>query len=272
MTIQGGALVGNREGTLPTTGFRGVNGTYTADEGVLDPINDPLFIAGGDLDVDRFLVATGGPDVRSARERMKLKHLSHRAAHAIFKGSNASDPKEFNGLQVRCVDTQLIDAGSTSGGDALSIAKLDATIAAVPDCNALAMSTQMATLLSTAAKSTSLAGTVTFKPTEFGLRMRHYNEIPIIEIGQPNHVYSTLSFSEANPGGGSSVGTSIYALRFAEDGVAAIQHSDPMVDDLGMLDSGAIFRTRFEWYFGLTVGDKFSLARLRGIKNAAVVA
>ena len=47
--IQGNALRYNREQTLPGIGFRGVNEQYQESTGILNPVSEPLVIAGGDL-------------------------------------------------------------------------------------------------------------------------------------------------------------------------------------------------------------------------------
>lgn len=54
-SIAGNAYKYNRESSLPGVGFRGVNEAYTASVGVLNPLTEALVIAGGDLDVDKFI-------------------------------------------------------------------------------------------------------------------------------------------------------------------------------------------------------------------------
>lgn len=272
-TIKGSAKRFNREGTLAGTAFRAIGGSFTASESTYDPVTEPVFPAGGDLDVDTYEIRTGGESVRSDQEKMKIKSLAHRVAHAVVKASNATDPTEFNGLQTRCVGTtNLLAAGSTSGGDALSLAKLDEVIELVPGANALLMSMRMQGLISAAARNPTVTGYITWEKNALGQRTMFYNGLQIITVGSPDHVYSSLSFTEANPGGGSAVGTSIYAVRFAPDGVHGIQSAPMAVTDLGQLQSQPAKRTRVEWDIGLVWKSRFAASRLWGIKNAAVVA
>ena len=63
--ISGNALSYMREESLPGVGFRGVNETYTASTGVLNPLTESLVIAGGDLDVDKFIIDTMGLQQRT---------------------------------------------------------------------------------------------------------------------------------------------------------------------------------------------------------------
>ena len=77
--IQGNAVKYNREETLPGIGFRGVNEGFTESTGVLNPMVESLFIAGGDLDVDRFIVQRGHVPGHGAGQRVvcrvKLSYL-----------------------------------------------------------------------------------------------------------------------------------------------------------------------------------------------------
>src|SRR5688572_12313527 len=85
VNIAGGAYKFNRESDLGSVAFRGVNETYTANNGKLDPIVEALAIAGGDLDVDKFVTDTGGPGVRATYTLMKVKALAHAVGHKILK-------------------------------------------------------------------------------------------------------------------------------------------------------------------------------------------
>lgn len=76
MSISGNAYKYNREDALPGIGFRGVNESYSESTGVLNPLTEALVIAGGDLDVDTFIVATEGGNRRAIETAMKIKALS----------------------------------------------------------------------------------------------------------------------------------------------------------------------------------------------------
>ena len=91
--IAGNALKYNQEQALPGIGFRGVNEGYTESTGVLNPVTESLVIAGGDLDVDKFIIATQGPDQRTAQEMMKVKALAHRWGYTFIKGDSTGASK-----------------------------------------------------------------------------------------------------------------------------------------------------------------------------------
>lgn len=271
-TIAGGAVKYNREGALPGVAFRGVNESYTESTGVINPIVESVFICGGDLDVDRFIVETQGANQRSVQEAMKIKNIADTWTTKFFKGDSTSDPREFDGLQARITGGQLIDAGSASGGDALSLAKLDQLIDAVDNPTHLLMSKAMRRRLTTAARTTTVGGYVTFGLDTFGRRAMFYNDLPILVAYSQNGGTEPLGFTEANPGGGSDVGTSIYCVSLGAGRLTGIQSSPMSARDLGEQDSKPVFRTRVEWYAGIALWHGRAAARLRGIKDDAVVA
>jgi len=269
--IQGNALQYNREETLPGIGFRGVNKGFTESTGILNPQVEPLAIAGGDLDVDRFIVKTMGANQRSVQEAMKVKSLALAWTKAFFKGDSVSDPTSFDGLQVRLGGGQLIEAGSTDGGDALSLAKLDELIDTVDGPTHLAMNKGMRRRLTAAARNSSVGGYITYEKDSFGKNVMMYNDLPIMIIESDNDGTEILPFTEVGSGGSTATATSIYCVAFEPGKFTGIQSGPMEVRDLGELEDKPSFRTRIEWYAGLAMFHGKAAARLRGIKNAAVV-
>lgn len=270
-TIQGNAYRYNREETLPGIGFRGVNESWTESTGVLNPLVEPLVIAGGELDVDKFIVATQGADQRAVQEAMKIKSLAHRITETFIKGDNTSEPREFDGLQNRLTGSQKIVAGSTANGSALSLAKLDEAIDAVDSPTHLIMNKAMRRRLSTAARSTSVGGYVTYELDAFGRRVMQYNDLPILIADQDESGTDILGFTEASSSG-TATSTSIYVVSFTEGMLTGIQNSEPMVEDLGELETKPAYRTRVEWYMGIAMLHAKAASRLWSIGDLAVVA
>ena len=269
--ITGNALTFNREKTLPSVGFRGINESYDESTGQIDKITESLTIAGGDLDVDVMLVKTGNADQRGAQEAMKIKALSLAMTKTLIKGDSETTPKEFDGLQIRAIGDQKVAAGSTASGDALSLIKLDELIDAVDEPTHLLMNKTMRRRLTAAARSTSVGGYITYDVDAFGRRVTKYNDLPILIADKDNNYDDVMPFTEA-ASTGSSLCTSIYCLSFAENGVMGLQNGVMDVRDLGEIDTKPVYRTRIEWYISLAVLRHKAFARLWGIKDAAVAA
>lgn len=274
--IAGNALKYNREETLPGIGFRGVNEAYTSSVGVLNPMTETLVIAGGDLDVDLFILKTMGMSQRTVQEGMKIRALGLAWTQKFIKGSVLDDPREFDGLQVRTVNDQLIPAGSTDGGTALSLAVLDQAIDQCLNPTHLIMDKAMARKFSAAARTPSVSGTVNYETNQLGERIMFYNGIPILTLDLDNAGNKILDFNEvsytAGAFGGTATATSIYVVSIGPDALTGLQNEGVSVRDLGELQSAPVMRTRVEWYPGISIFNGRSVVRLASIANSAITA
>ena len=271
-TITGSAMRYNREETLPGIGFRGVNEAYTESTGILNPQVEPLVIAGGDLDVDTFILQTMGQSQRAVQENMKAKALALAWTKAFIKGDSASDPRSFDGLQVRLTGDQLFYAGTTDGGDALSLAKLDELIDRVENPTHLVMNKTMRRRLSIAARLYTVGGYITFELDAFGRQITKYNDLPILIADYDNTGTDILAFNELASTGSTATASSIYCVSLGDGMLTGIQSGNMMVKDLGELQTKPAMRTRVEWFSGIACFHGKAAARLGGITNAAVTA
>lgn len=270
--ISGNALRYNREESLPGIGFRGVNEAYTESTGVMNPMTEPLVIAGGDLDVDTFILQTMGMNQRSIQEAMKVKALALAWTKQFIKGNSATDPRGFDGLQTRLTGDQLFYAGTTNGGDALSLAKLDELIDRVENPTHLVMNKAMRRRLSAAARSTSVGGYITYELDAFGRKAAYYNDLPILIVDKDNTDTDILDFKETASTGSTATSTSIYCVSMDSSKISGIQNGSMSVRDLGELETKPAMRTRVEWFAGIAVFHGRAACRLGGITNAAVIA
>jgi len=269
--IQGNSISYNREASLPGVGFRGVNEAYTPSTGVLNPITERLVIAGGELDVDKFIVDTQGEAQRTVHEEMKVRALGLAWTRKFIKGDSSSDPREFDGLQTRITGNQSISAGSTANGAALSLAKLDEAIDQTFQATHLLMSKAMARKFSAAARSSSVGGYISWDKNELGMRILAYNDLPILTVDLDNTETAILGFTEAADSG-TDTATSIYVLGVGPMGLTGIQNGAIDVRDLGELETQPAFRTRVEWYNGLAIYHGRAVTRLKHIGDLAIVA
>jgi hypothetical protein len=267
MEIAGNSYKYNQEGTLPGIAFRDINAAYVESTGVINQSSEGLYILGGDVDVDRFLVQTRGniQDIRAIHTEMKSKALSLSWTKTFFKGDHVGSPLEFDGLEKRLTGGQVIYAGDN--GAALKLSMLDELIDAVEgEPDALFMSKSMRRDV-----KKLLVGSVHYIENgsdAFGRPVSTYGGIPIRVIETDASGAEILGFGETR--GSSNVTASIYAVRFgAESYVSGLRNGTVNVRDLGELETKPCFRTRIEFYCGCAVFHPRAAARLAGITKAA---
>jgi hypothetical protein len=184
-----------------------------------------------------------------------------------------TDPKGFDGLQVRCTSDQLICNGATSASQhqALSLVKLDEVIDSVEDPTHLVMNKTMRRLLTAAARLNTVGGYITYDLDAFGRRVTKFNDLPILIVDKDEDNQDILPFTELGPVTASE-NTSIYCVSFAENGVLGLQSAEMDVRDLQEQQSKPVYRTRVEWYITLGILRPRAASRLYAIRNAAVTA
>jgi hypothetical protein len=268
--VIGGSLSYNVEGSLPGVAFRGYNEGYTPSTGVINPSVEVLRIAGGELDVDKAMIKTRGPEIRSTQEEMKVRALALNIASKMINGDSLTNPREFDGLRNRIVGAQLIPAllTATSSNSPLSLEALDKAIDMVDGATHLIMSADMRRKLYKAARA-GIGGDIQTTVDNFGFRVTTYNDLPILIADYDNNGSKVIDFNEAGPGGGSTA-TSIYVVRFADGYVTGLQNGVMDVTDLGELDTLPVLRTRIDWLVGMAVMHGRACARVWGITNADV--
>ena len=266
--VNGQAYKYNVEQTLPGIAFRGINATYTESTGIVNPQVEALYILGGLSKVDRALVKTQGNvnNLRSVYDAMKAKAAALEYTKKFFKGDNSTDPNEFDGIEKRLTGNQVIDAGSTSGGDALTLAKLDEALDATQGgadvifCNKT-VRRKISTLVRAAGQAIETVNDA------FGRQLTAYAGVPIGVVEEDKDGNLILPFTEDNPGGGTAASTSLFCVRFGlAEYVSGLQAGSMDVLDQGL--SGTFYQTLIEWICGLGVFHPKAAARLRGIKNA----
>ena len=273
--INGGALNYAQEGSLPAVAFRGVNESFTASTGVINPIVEPLRIAGGEVDVDSFFIDTMGEEARSVHEAMKIKAITQDFQRVFFKGDNATTKAEPDGLQNRLTGDQVISnsSGSPLAAAALSLAKLDEAIDAVANPTHIFMSKAMKRRLSAAARSSTISGNIQMGLDQFGASVMLYNGIPVVEIADASGKDTVLTFTETASVGSSTASTSIYIVSLMPGMLTGIQSAGGMqVTDFGLIEASPLYRTRVQWYASFCLLHGRAAARLRDIIDGAVTA
>lgn len=275
--VTGNAYGYRRENALPGAAFRAVNSGYTESTGTYTSLSKVLAILGGTADVDRYIVKTRGgtvADHRADQERMKAKAVRMAFVNAFINGDDSVDANAFDGLSVELDGTaQELEAGPNGlaingSTDVLKqdfFDKLDALIAAVeggPD--ALIMNSTALSKINSSMRRLTINAT---DRDSFGMPVPTYAGIPLVDAGTGPS--GTAIIGNAETQGSSSAATSIYAVRFGEDGVAGITNGGIQVEDLGLVDDKPVYRTLIEFYCGVAIHNLKAAAVLRGVLATA---
>jgi hypothetical protein len=270
MDIPGNSYSYAQEAKLPAVGFRGYNGVYESSIGVVNNQSESLRIAGGELDVDTALVKTHGVGVRTRHEAMQVKAMGQTITAGFING-DSSDGVSFDGLRVRVRGYQLLSANEDKDGvsGALSLATLGEAIDRVDNPTHLLMSKRMRNLLSQAAKDRDVAGDLQFAKDDFGKRVAYYDDLPILIVEDDQNGNKIIDFNEVGADGNDKT-QSIYVVSLGDGKIVGLQNGLMEVKDLGEIDAAPVYRTRVEWLIAMAVMHGKAVARVHGIKDAAV--
>jgi hypothetical protein len=274
-TLGGPVFEGFRQAQLPTVGFRGINEDSTNGIGRVEPFQEPTFVIDHNIDIDNAIIRRNGMERRSQEETMGMAAQGKLWLDTFIKGDNAANPRVFDGIQKRAEKYgRKIAVGNTSGGDALSLAKLDEAINNTNGANGILVGKALMPRFIAAARNTSISGFVIQSWDDVGKPKMTYNGIRIYFGYEKDDHGFILPFSEANPNGGSAVGTSLYVLAMGEGKLRGIMLTELKAEDVGLIKTGTkpVWRTHIEWDVGLVDEHKYCLTRLWGIKDAAFVA
>jgi hypothetical protein len=256
--IVGNGLTYNREATAPSAGFFDVGDTWTESTPTFTQQTVTLKIMGGDADIDNFLIATRSniQDLESAIVQLKAKAVRQLFEQTFVTGNDATNPKEFDGLD------QLTDSGQSLSmgvnGGSLTLDKLDELIDTVkggkPDL--LLLSRRSRRILNKLARTSG-----SFLETdrdEFGQMLQFYDGIP---IGVSDYI------SDAQTQGTSSDCSTVYAFQTGEGAVVGLTAPGGLqVERVGSLETKDASRTRIKWYSSLALFNALKLARLIGVR------
>lgn len=277
MSISGGAYPYILEDALGGIAFRGVNETFTPDIGVENPQVESLFTAGGEMDIDNFLIRTQGEGRRTRETTKKAKQMARSVTDAILSGDNTVNRRTFDGLQRRLTGAQKISNDSSAGGGALSFSKLDEAIAQCVEPTHIIMPKKFRDVYLPRAARDATFNTIHYvegNPAEVDLarRVPRYNGLPILVGYETGPDTKILPFTEPASNDAAAVTTSIYVVSFKEGHVMGIQSQPMIVTDLGEVQSKPARRTRVEWDCGMVVENPYAAVRLHDITDAAIVA
>jgi hypothetical protein len=275
--IEGDSYTYRTEASLPSVEWRVINGTYSDSAGTINPKVERLFILGGEVKIDRFILATQGKgsrgvDIKAYQYRMKAQAMSNEFDTAFFEGDDLVNPNQMVGMRRRLTGGQVLLQGS--GGAALTLAKLDQLLDTVVFPNKRLYMNRTLRRKLTELVTTSGTGTSNYQITTdldgFGRQITKYNGVPIRIVELKGDMSTILDFDE-DPGDGASDTASVYCLAFGEDAVHGLYNGNnkvATVEDFGEQESAPVHMGRVEAYYGLCVKHGRGAGRLRGILNS----
>lgn len=275
--IEGDSYTYRTEKTLPAVEWRAVNGVYSDSTGTINPTTERLFILGGEVKIDRFIIATQGKgargiDIKAYQYKMKSQAVANAFDLAFFEGDDLVNPNQMVGLRRRLTGNQVLLAGTN--GAALTLAMLDQLIDLVPFGNKrLYMNRTSRRKITSLANGSAGSNTLTYRITTdidgFGRQISVYNGVPIRIVEQKGDASTILDFDET--AGSSNVTASIYCVSFGEETVHGIYNGNSKVatvEDFGEMQAAPVHLGRIEAYYGMAVKHGRAAARLRGVLNA----
>jgi len=297
--IQGNAYKYNVSLTLPTASWLTVGDQIPESSGTYEQRSTDIYTMIQDALTDKSAItlnATQDPEQIDAA--LAAQAMAHEFEKTLIIGqtSTASTTKQFKGL-LRMVaefesatttdldgaiagadgnNSQVLAAGATNG--ATSMALLDELIDKIkPGKPDLLLMSRLSRRRINALARASGGGLTLDRAELFGIKMMHYDEIPIyvsdfLPDNFPDNSSSVMTISTYNYDAARSAGSNldnslIFAMQLGEKKVQGLhagemkhERSDP---NQPVEDYNAI-RNRYIWYVGMMCASKYSLAVLTG--------
>ena len=254
-TIEGNAYSYNVEKALPAVQFRGVNEAYTASEAQFEQRSENLVILGGDVELDRFILQTlsNVNDQMAVQIAEKAKAIANTFTKTFFKGSKASNAKEFDGLDVRIAGTEqeinYTDSPEIQAelkGNARKLDALNTLLDAVRGgADAVFMNKRVKRQILAVLQSSD-----------------HYIENGVDAFGKPVEKYAGVPLLTVE---NEILGdTDLYAVKFgAYTHVTGLTNGGVQVRRLGETSAKAVEVTRIEFFCGMAQFNPYASARLK---------
>lgn len=258
----GKAYVYNRENTISEADFLSPYDTVNEGAATFTTITTTLKIIAGDVDLDKFLLATQSDENPQLAIQLaqKAKGLARMFRRALIQGDSGSNAKSFDGL------AKLVPAGQTflagTNGAALTLAMLDQLLDKVPNgADALIMTRSTWRGVRALLRSFNGNEAQTVMVPNFGHPIPAYNGFPVL-------LNDFIPVNEVAGTSGATT-TSIYAVRLNEaDGFHGIYgggSAGVVVEDIGTVQNKDAVRFRMKWYVGTALKSTQSVARLAGV-------
>ena len=288
------------EGNLPTVNWSQLNAEGVTTKGTPTSYQEQAYIIRNYIDVDKYIVEDMNQisEPRGIQNEAYLQALTYDLNFKFFKNDHVTgDANAPVGIRYRIdnggifgvrPENKLV-AGVTSGVPAINLT-MSSTTAAIantflealdhllwcvdsPDGSnvVLYMNDTMKRRLNFALRLMGTSGGLTITQDQFNRTIAQYKGAVIRDPGyKADQSTQVITSTETSTGAADTTGTytSIYAVNYSEDHFFGWQFGPPNMQDLGLINNGAIYRTLIDWAVGLMNASTRSLGRLAGIQLA----
>ena len=251
---------------LPTVASRDFNADFTSDFGTSSNYRIPWKNYGGKLEIDKAL-KLGNPAGAATQEMLQVAAIAKKWAAHCIEGAGGVDLLGLNQFLASFWTGQLVNAGTTDGGDLLTLAMMDDLLALVDNPDALFMSVKVQQRLTVLSRTSSIHN-IQFGIDAFGSQVMKYSGIPIYSMRDGDTGADVLSVVELGGSGSTATASSVYAIRFGEGAFHGFAPGGEAMK-VTMSDPGTNYDiTRIEKNAGVALDHQRGAARLRYVKQA----
>jgi len=263
MPVNGKAYIYNREKTISEGEFLDPYEVVPEGAATFEEVMTKLRILAGDVDLDKFLLATQSDTNSQLAIQLaaKAKALGRKFRRTLVQGDSTVNPKEFDGIRKLVPAAQTLVAGEN--GAAVTLTMIDELKDAVKngaDCLMMRQGTWRA--LKNVLRGFGGNAATDMMIENFG------RPVPAID-GTPVIINDFIPADEVQ--GTATQTTSIYALRLNETdgfhGIIGGGMAGIAVEEIGTIQNKDAVRYRVKWYVGTALKATHSVARLKGVTN-----
>ena len=279
------------EDSLPHTGSsssRAIGSDFDATQANFKPYESKVKAYGGKIKVDRY-IKYNMPESMPRQQESQIKAFARSAFIDTFEGTGGSamrgirhwlggDATTYSALAIAPgYENQIVSAGATSGGVAISLDMLDEAISKVdvrPGKTFIYANFVLVRGIQKLNRGNVSAGhNVVFDPSQIGTFSMVYDNIPIVQTtdGKNADLLSTTEYDYSN---GVQTTMSLYIVTWDDDAATYFSTNPqgisgvplPILDNDG--DGSNYQYERFEFYVGFVPQIPRSVVRLMNLKNA----
>ena len=289
-TVQGNSLKYNVSTALPTASWMVTGGQISESTGTFVQRSTDIYTLIQNAYTDKGAIAmnaTQNPEAIDAA--LAAQAMAHEFEKTLIIGQTSVDTTtaQFKGLlriiaelettsttDLDAINNDQVIAGTATTG-ALTLASMDELVDQIKPGkpSMLLMSRRARRKLNVLARASG-SGLVLDDASLFGIKMMHYDEIPIyvsdwildnyIEGSSSVQAISTYDFDAAAVAS-TNENTMIFALQLGEDKVTGLHAGEMKHEREEIVEDYNAILNRYIWYVGLAAFKKYSIAVMTGI-------